>query len=103
MSIFPTKILLASDGSKEAELAATSAADLARSTPAQSDTSSASFPALLTYTPTTKSASQKRPNACGVRLESNAKRCWMSRSSVSGKPGNMSPRRTAGREKRPRR
>jgi nucleotide-binding universal stress UspA family protein len=32
MSIFPTKILLASDGSKEAELAATSAADLARST-----------------------------------------------------------------------
>jgi nucleotide-binding universal stress UspA family protein len=29
---FPTKLLLASDGSKEAELAATSAADLARST-----------------------------------------------------------------------
>ena len=32
MSIFPTKILLASDGSKDAELAATTAADLAKST-----------------------------------------------------------------------
>ena len=32
MSIFPTKILLATDGSREAELAATTAADLARST-----------------------------------------------------------------------
>jgi nucleotide-binding universal stress UspA family protein len=32
MSIFPTKILLATDGSKEAELAATTATDLARST-----------------------------------------------------------------------
>ncbi len=31
MSIFPTKILLATDGSKEAELAARTAADLARS------------------------------------------------------------------------
>jgi hypothetical protein len=28
MSIFPTRILLATDGSKEAELAATTAADL---------------------------------------------------------------------------
>jgi nucleotide-binding universal stress UspA family protein len=32
MSIFPTKILLATDGSREAELAATSAADLAQKT-----------------------------------------------------------------------
>ena len=32
MSIFPTKILLASDGSREAELAARTAADLANST-----------------------------------------------------------------------
>ena len=32
MSIFPTKILLATDGSKDAELAATTAADLAKST-----------------------------------------------------------------------
>jgi nucleotide-binding universal stress UspA family protein len=32
MSIFPTKILLATDGSKEAQLAATTAADLANST-----------------------------------------------------------------------
>ena len=32
MSIFPTKILLATDGSKEAELASTTAADLAKST-----------------------------------------------------------------------
>ena len=32
MSIFPTKILLATDGSKEAELAATTATDLAKST-----------------------------------------------------------------------
>jgi nucleotide-binding universal stress UspA family protein len=32
MSIFPTKILLATDGSREAELAATTAADLAEST-----------------------------------------------------------------------
>ena len=32
MSIFPTKILLATDGSKDAELAATTAADLANST-----------------------------------------------------------------------
>ncbi len=32
MSIFPTKILLATDGSREAQLAATTAADLARST-----------------------------------------------------------------------
>jgi nucleotide-binding universal stress UspA family protein len=32
MSIFPTKILLASDGSREAELAARTAADLATST-----------------------------------------------------------------------
>jgi nucleotide-binding universal stress UspA family protein len=32
MSIFPTKILLATDGSSEAELAATTAADLANST-----------------------------------------------------------------------
>jgi nucleotide-binding universal stress UspA family protein len=32
MSIFPTKILLATDGSREAELAATTAADLANST-----------------------------------------------------------------------
>ena len=32
MSIFPTKILLATDGSREAELAATAAADLAKST-----------------------------------------------------------------------
>jgi nucleotide-binding universal stress UspA family protein len=32
MSIFPTKIVLATDGSKEAELAATTAADLANST-----------------------------------------------------------------------
>ncbi len=31
MSIFPTKILLATDGSKEAEMAARTAADLARS------------------------------------------------------------------------
>ncbi len=31
MGIFPTKILLATDGSKEAELAATTAADLAKS------------------------------------------------------------------------
>ncbi len=32
MTIFPTKILLATDGSKEAELAATTAVDLAKST-----------------------------------------------------------------------
>ena len=32
MSIFPTKILLATDGSKEARLALTTAADLAHST-----------------------------------------------------------------------
>jgi nucleotide-binding universal stress UspA family protein len=32
VSIFPTKILLATDGSKEAQLAATTAADLANST-----------------------------------------------------------------------
>src|SRR3712207_4142854 len=32
MSIFPTKILLATDGSREAELAATTAVDLANST-----------------------------------------------------------------------
>jgi nucleotide-binding universal stress UspA family protein len=32
MSIFPTKILLATDGSKEAQLAATTAADLAKRT-----------------------------------------------------------------------
>jgi nucleotide-binding universal stress UspA family protein len=32
MSIFPTKILLATDGSEEAELAARTAADLAKST-----------------------------------------------------------------------
>jgi nucleotide-binding universal stress UspA family protein len=32
MSIFPTKILLATDGSREAQLAATTAADLANST-----------------------------------------------------------------------
>jgi nucleotide-binding universal stress UspA family protein len=32
MSIFPTKILLATDGSREAQLAATTAADLASST-----------------------------------------------------------------------
>jgi nucleotide-binding universal stress UspA family protein len=32
MSIFPTKILLATDGSEEAELASTTAADLAKST-----------------------------------------------------------------------
>ena len=32
MSIFPTKILLATDGSREAELAATTAADLANAT-----------------------------------------------------------------------
>jgi nucleotide-binding universal stress UspA family protein len=32
MSIFPTKVLLATDGSEEAELAATTAADLANST-----------------------------------------------------------------------
>ena len=32
MSIFPTKILLASDGSKDTELAASTAADLAKST-----------------------------------------------------------------------
>jgi nucleotide-binding universal stress UspA family protein len=32
MSIFPTKILLATDGSREAQLAAATAADLARST-----------------------------------------------------------------------
>jgi nucleotide-binding universal stress UspA family protein len=32
MSIFPTKVLLATDGSREAELAATTAADLANST-----------------------------------------------------------------------
>jgi nucleotide-binding universal stress UspA family protein len=32
MSIFPTRILLATDGSREAQLAATTAADLAKST-----------------------------------------------------------------------
>jgi hypothetical protein len=32
MSIFPTKILLATDGSKEAALALTTAADMAQST-----------------------------------------------------------------------
>ncbi len=32
MSIFPTKILVATDGSREAQLAATAAADLAKST-----------------------------------------------------------------------
>ena len=32
MSIFPTKILLATDGSEEADLALTTAADLAKST-----------------------------------------------------------------------
>ena len=32
MSIFPTRILLATDGSREADLAATTAADLAKST-----------------------------------------------------------------------
>ena len=32
MSIFPTKILVATDGSREAQLAATTAADLAKST-----------------------------------------------------------------------
>ena len=32
MSIFPTKVLLATDGSEEAEMAATAAADLAKST-----------------------------------------------------------------------
>ena len=32
MSIFPTRILLATDGSRQAQLAATTAADLARST-----------------------------------------------------------------------
>ena len=35
MSIFPTKILLATDGSKEAQLAARSAADLAQKTSSQ--------------------------------------------------------------------
>jgi nucleotide-binding universal stress UspA family protein len=32
MSIFPTRILVATDGSREAELAVTTAADLAKST-----------------------------------------------------------------------
>jgi nucleotide-binding universal stress UspA family protein len=32
MSIFPTRILVATDGSREAELALTTAADLAKST-----------------------------------------------------------------------
>ena len=32
MSIFPTKVLLATDGSEEAELASRTAADLAKST-----------------------------------------------------------------------
>jgi nucleotide-binding universal stress UspA family protein len=37
MSIFPTKILLATDGSEEAELASTTAADLAKSTNSELD------------------------------------------------------------------
>jgi nucleotide-binding universal stress UspA family protein len=37
MSIFPTKILLATDGSEEAELATTTAADLAKSTDSELD------------------------------------------------------------------
>ena len=37
MSIFPTKILLATDGSEEAELAAATAADLAKSTGSELD------------------------------------------------------------------
>ena len=37
MSVFPTKILLATDGSEEAELAATTAAELAKSTDSELD------------------------------------------------------------------
>ena len=37
MSVFPTKILLATDGSEEAELATTTAADLAKSTDSELD------------------------------------------------------------------
>ena len=37
MSIFPTKILLATDGSEDAELAAATAADLAKSTASELD------------------------------------------------------------------
>ena len=39
MSIFPTKILLATDGSQDAELACTTAVDMGPSTPTQSFTS----------------------------------------------------------------
>jgi nucleotide-binding universal stress UspA family protein len=37
MSVFPTKILLATDGSDESDLAATTAAELARSTDSELD------------------------------------------------------------------
>jgi nucleotide-binding universal stress UspA family protein len=70
---FPTKILVATDGSRESSLPLRPPPTLLGA-PAQSYMSSAPFPALLTYTLTTKSASQKRPNACGVKLERNAKR-----------------------------
>jgi nucleotide-binding universal stress UspA family protein len=42
MSIFPTKILLATDGSEDAELAATTAVGLARSTASELQHASAS-------------------------------------------------------------
>jgi nucleotide-binding universal stress UspA family protein len=37
MSVFPTKILLATDGSDESDLAATTAAELAKSTDSELD------------------------------------------------------------------
>ncbi len=73
MSIFPTKILLATDGSQDAELAATTAVDLAKTTGSELHVMTV-FPGSAYVLPYYETHSQTRPNGCGVKLERNDKR-----------------------------
>ena len=56
MSIFPTKILLATDGSREAQLAASTAADLANTTNSESHPET-----LIPFTTYTRAACATKP------------------------------------------
>jgi hypothetical protein len=102
LSIFPTKILLASDGSKDAELAAATAVDLAKSTGSELHLVSVFpdpayvHPYYETHFP--QAAERLRREARKGRQEVLDERVERIREA-----GAASRRHTSGREKRPRR
>ena len=92
MSIFPTKILLATDGSEEARQAAQAAAELSK------DTDSEVHVAYVLPSPT-----ELRGHHLLSKLRVRPIRSLRSKPGRSGRLGGRWPRRTSGRESQIRR